>query len=562
MEQTLPQKQYAIQLVGPDELKLNSEKEVCQPGPYQVVAKIEAVGLCFSDLKLLKQFGQHARKSEVLSGVDASVLSEVPSYKPKSEPTVPGHEACAVIVAVGEKVRHHQVGQKVLIQTDYRWLKTAASNAAFGYNFEGALQEYVLMDERIYVDPDRDESFLIPVEKELSASAIALVEPWACVESSFITAERNTILAGGKLLVAADAGHAVQGLAASFALNGKPAAITAVCADTAQTEALNTLGVTVTTAQTVNDLPDAAFDDIVYFGAQKASIEVLNDKLAAKGIINIVLGGKTIGADVCVGVGRTHYGLTRWIGTTGSNAADSYKTIPATGELRKGDNALVVGAAGPMGQMHVIRLICSGVDGISIVGTDFDDERLASLDAKAARLADERGVGLSLVNPKTNPINEKFSYFAIMAPVAPLVAQAVKDSADGAIINIFAGIPATVKQDLDLDTYIANRCFMFGTSGSTLDDMKIVLNKVVSGQLDTNLSVDAVCGMAGAIDGIRAVENRTLAGKIIVYPQLKELPLTPLETLGETYPDVAAKLDNGIWTQAAEAELLKSRLRI
>ncbi|MDH4202107.1 MAG: alcohol dehydrogenase catalytic domain-containing protein [Phycisphaerae bacterium] len=557
MEQTLPKTQYAIQLVGPDELKLNSEKEACQPGPYQVVAKVEAVGLCFSDLKLLKQFDQHARKSEVLSGVDASVLSEVSSYKPKSEPTVPGHEACAVIVAVGEKVRHHHAGQKVLIQTDYRWLKTAASNAAFGYNFEGALQEYVVMDERIYVDPDRDESFLIPVEKELSASAIALVEPWACVESSYVTAERNTILAGSKLLVVADAGHAVEGLAASFASNGKPAAITVVCADAAQLESVKAAGIEVTTAE-LSTLADEAFDDIVYFGAQKDTIETLNDKLAAKGIINIALGNKTIGQEVCVGVGRTHYGLTRWVGTTGSNAAESYQNIPATGELRQGDTALVVGAAGPMGQMHVIRLICSGIDGISIVGTDFDDERLASLNAKADRLADERGVGLSLVNPKTNPVNEKFSYFAIMAPVGPLVAQAVKDSADGAIINIFAGIPATVKQDLDLDTYIANRCFMFGTSGSTLDDMKIVLNKVVSGQLDTNLSVDAVCGMAGAIDGIRAVENRTLAGKIIVYPQLKELPLTPLETLGEKVPDVAAKLENGIWTQAAEAELLKS----
>ena len=556
MKQTLPQTQYAIQLVGPDELKLNSEKDVYQPGPHQILARVEAVGLCFSDLKLLKQFDQHARKSDVLSGVEASVLSEVPSYKPNTEPTVPGHEAYGVIVAVGDKVRHHHAGQKVLIQTDYRWLKTAASNAAFGYNFEGALQEYVLMDERVIVDPSSDESFLIPVEKDLSASAIALVEPWACVESSYVTEERNAILAGGKLLVVADAGHAVEGLAASFATGGSPAAIVAVCADAAQTEALNALGVTVTTAQTVDALPNEGFDDIVYFGAQKGVIEVLNDKLAARGIINIVLGGKTIGQEVSVGVGRTHYGLTRWIGTPGSNAADSYQNIPATGELRQGDTALVVGAAGPMGQMHVIRLICSGIEGISIIGTDFDDERLASLNAKAAPLAEDRGVKLSLVNPKTNPVNEKSSYFAIMAPVGPLVAQAVRDSVDGAIINIFAGIPATVKQDLDLDTYIAHRCFMFGTSGSRLSDMKIVLNKVVSGQLDTNCSVDAVCGMAGAIDGIRAVENRTLAGKIIVYPQLKMLPLTPLDELGEKYSTVAEKLDNGIWTQAAEAELL------
>ena len=43
-------------------------------------------------------------------------------------------------------VRHHALGERVLVQTDYRHLPTASSNAAFGYNFEGALQEYVVLD--------------------------------------------------------------------------------------------------------------------------------------------------------------------------------------------------------------------------------------------------------------------------------------------------------------------------------------------------------------------------------------------------------------------------------
>ena len=63
--------------------------------------------------------------------------------------------------------------------------------------------------------------------------------------------------------------------------------------------------------------------------------------------------------------------------------------------------------------------------------------------------------------------------------------------------------------------------------------------------------------MAGAIDGIRAVEARAMAGKIIVYPKLKELPLVPLTELGDKFPSVAEKLNGGIWTQQAEEELLK-----
>jgi HD-like signal output (HDOD) protein len=98
---------------------------------------------------------------------------------------------------------------------------------------------------------------------------------------------------------------------------------------------------------------------------------------------------------------------------------------------------------------------------------------------------------------------------------------------------------------------------MFGTSGSTIRDMKIVLAKVVAGQLDTNSSVDAVCGMAGALEGLAAVENRTLAGKIVIYPQLHDLGLVPLSALGKDYPAVAAKLANGNWSLEAERELLK-----
>jgi hypothetical protein len=249
--------------------------------------------------------------------------------------------------------------------------------------------------------------------------------------------------------------------------------------------------------------------------------------------------------------------MTRWIGTTGSKASESYATIPVNGELRENDSAIVVGAGGPMGQMHVIRDVCTGIKGLSVVATDFDDARLASLAEKAEPLAKANGAKLRFVNPSKSPLSEKFSYSALMAPVPALLAAAIKDSSPGCLINVFAGIPGPTKHELDLDTYIANRCYMFGTSGSVIRDMEIVLEKMQANRLDTNCSVDAVSGMAGAIAGIKAVEDRTLAGKIIVYPMLHEMPLTPLNTLKDVYPTVAAKLDRGQWTLAAEQELLK-----
>jgi threonine dehydrogenase-like Zn-dependent dehydrogenase len=553
----LPKTQYAVQLVGPGELKLNPAKPVVAPGPHQVLGQIESVCLCFSDLKLLKQFSQHPRKSEVLSGLAPEVLKEITSYVPGEKPTVPGHETVIRIVAVGDQVKQHQVGERCLVQTDYRPFLTAGSNAAFGYNFEGALQEYVVMDERVIVDPASGERFLIPAPEGLSASAVALVEPWACVENSYVTPERQTVKAGGKLAVVVDGDHRMAGIAESMSPKGLPAEIFAVCADQCDKTLAKQFKIPVKRLNTVAEMPNESFDDIIYFGKDKKIIELLNDKLAASGLINIVTGGGRIGAPVLVGVGRVHYGMTRWIGTTSASAADSYKVIPPTGEIRANDTICVTGAGGPMGQMHVIRDLCAGLPGVVMTAVDFDDARLANLMVKARPMAVANRATLGAVNPKNETLKGPFTYQVVMAPIGALVVDAIKNSAAGSLINIFAGIPANVKHELDLDTYIKNRCYMFGTSGSTIRDMKIVLGKVVAGQLDTNSSVDAVSGMAGALEGLAAVENRTLAGKIVIYPALHELGLVPLNTLAKEFPSVAAKLDHGNWSQAAEQELLK-----
>ncbi len=173
----LPETQHAVQLVGPGHLKHNPRKEVPRPGPHQILARVEAVGLCFSDLKLLKQFSQHVRKGDVVKGLTPEILRQIPSYVPGEKPTVPGHEVVCRIVALGEAVGHHRLGERCLVQADYRMLRTANSNAAFGYNFEGGLQEYVLMDERVIVDPGSGERFLIGVDETLGVRREFLCKP-------------------------------------------------------------------------------------------------------------------------------------------------------------------------------------------------------------------------------------------------------------------------------------------------------------------------------------------------------------------------------------------------
>ena len=97
----LPEHQQAVQLTAPDQLVLNTQKPVLKPGPRQILCRVDVVGLCFSDLKLLKQFAGHVRKSEVVSGIDPAVLAEIPTYVPGDKPTVPGHEPVVTVVAAG-----------------------------------------------------------------------------------------------------------------------------------------------------------------------------------------------------------------------------------------------------------------------------------------------------------------------------------------------------------------------------------------------------------------------------------------------------------------------------
>ncbi len=529
---SLPSTQRAVQLVGPDQLRINESKQVFEPGPHQVLGRVEVVGLCFSDLKLLKQFSGHARKSAVTSGVEPQALDEMPHYVPGDKPTVPGHEAVVRIVKVGRGVTRFNVGDRCLLQTDYRWLPTASSASAFGYNFEGALQEFVLLDERITTAPN-GESMLISVPEEFSASALALCEPWACVEDAYVDQQRQKLKTDGRMLVIGESKVEPRQLDSLFARYGRPA------------------NITWKTTSEIGTLKDAAFDDVVYFGADAVTVARLFPKVGVRGLFNIVQCDGKFGRPVVSQIGRVHYGAIRLIGTTGADPADAMTNIPATAEIRPNNKINIVGAAGPMGTMHVIRDLCQGVPNVTVFAGDLSDERLAMLRKLAEPLAREHKLSLRPYNPSKDKLEEQFDYIVLMAPVPALVVQAVASAAPRGIINIFAGIPAQVTAELDLDAYIVKQLYFIGTSGSTLEDMKLVLAKVLARQLDTNLSVAAISGLDGAIDGIRAVEKNLMPGKILVYPACRGLRLTPLTELGGKLP-----LQDGRWTKQAEDALV------
>jgi threonine dehydrogenase-like Zn-dependent dehydrogenase len=513
---------------------------------------VEAVGLCFSDLKLIRSYSDHARKSGVVSGIEPDVLQEISSYVPGALPTVPGHEAAVRVCAVGSAVTRVSQGQRYLVQTDYRWLRTAESNAAFGYNFEGALQQYVLMDERVVVSPEGD-CLLLPAPDRLAASAIALVEPWACVEQAYANKERRSLTHGGRMLVVADATPPASSLAALLRHGGLPAEVQWLGSGAPGGD----LGVPVHRLAAFEQLPEASCDDVLYFGARAEAVEDIIPKIASGGMLNIACCGARFDKEAALPVGRVHYSGLRVVGTPGSDPRESLATIPDCTEVRPGSKVDVVGAGGPMGVMHVVRTLSLRVDGVEVSAGDLDDSRLAGLRQAVASLRDPGATRFRAYNPAREGTRGDVDYIVIMVPEAGLVADAVARAGRGACINIFAGMPVEEVVPVDLNAYVEKGLYVTGTSGSRVEDMKAVLGRMSAGDLDTNLSIAAISGLDGAADGLRAVADGGVAGKVIVYPSCEGLRLTTLSEMSESMPAVGKWLEDGVWNQRAESALLQ-----
>jgi hypothetical protein len=128
-------------------------------------------------------------------------------------------------------------------------------------------------------------------------------------------------------------------------------------------------------------------------------------------------------------------------------------------------------------------------------------------------------------------------------------------------MNVFAGVARGTLAALDLSGAYLQGQRVIGHSASLMSDFELVLEKTNSGELSPNRSVAAVGSLSAAHAGLKAVKEASLAGKVVIYPNIKELPLTTLAGLKEKLPTVHALLnDRGEWTKAAEEEFLRLML--
>ncbi|MCS7066807.1 MAG: zinc-binding dehydrogenase, partial [Fimbriimonadales bacterium] len=127
---------------------------------------------------------------------------------------------------------------------------------------------------------------------------------------------------------------------------------------------------------------------------------------------------------------------------------------------------------------------------------------------------------------------------------------------DGGVLNLFAGIPKGQKVALDLTRLASRHMRLLGSSGSTMDDIAECLRLVAEGTLPARKVIGAIAGLNALPDALRAVQAHRYPGKIVIFPQLPDLPLLGLNELATRLPHVYAHLEDGrYWTKAAEEAL-------
>lgn len=533
---------------------------VPEPNDDQLLVRVDAVGMCFSDVKLIQQGGAHAK----LYNRDLS-----------KEPTRLGHEATLTVLKVGKNLQgQYEPGQRLAVQPDiYR----NGMSTAYGYTIPGGLTQYHLVGPEV-LDAD-DGAYVLAVEERLGYAETALTEPWACVEAAYTQRRRLEPKVGGTMWIVGQPGDTREyqfsrGLEApaTIVLTDVPARVRALVEAQSTATIIEQNGVRAEAYPDLNAevAGSKGFDDIVLLNPTSAVMVTAAAKLIARrGTFNMV-GETPLDGTPDVDVGRMHYDYTAYLGNRGPDIAASYGEARNRADLRRGGVAVFVGAGGPMGQMHVQRAIELPAGPRTIIATDVNDMRLAALDELFGPLAEAHDRRLITVNPTTSAtsLNELVLQESdgrgaddviVSVPAARLMADAATLMAHDGMLVFFAGVANGTYVPLDLSQVYLSNAQYTGTSGSTLADQALVIRKTLAGELSPNRSVAAVGGIEAARDGVEAMMEGRYAGKIVIFPQISGLPLMGINELKERYPTIAPHLGpRDLWTPEAEQALIET----
>lgn len=548
-------------------------------GPEQVLVRVDALGLCASDAKMVRM-GQ-----------------DYPLFFPRdfaAHPARLGHEAALTVIEAGERWRdHYRPGQRLGVQAS---VYNDGLRTIFGVNLPGAMAQYLVLDEAVLAGDAG--SYVFPVPDSLTYVDIALLEPWACVDVAYTPVRRLAPKPGGTLWIRGRP-EGPDHYTMSQPLTSARVVLTDVPSELATWVKSQPVEViehnasatyTMLHSGTSSNLQPATstplrfgtschlqpvtcnFDDIILLDPDSAEVVAQSiDCLAYGGLLTLVT-DRPLDGPVAVDVGRLHYEPLSVTGCTGPDIAEALGLSRNRSELRPGGVTLIVGAGGTLGRMHTQRSLEMADGPAAVIVTNRGQERLHRLAADFGPLAAAAGIELVAVSPAAEPgrLEREVERLTggrgcddvvVVVPDAGVIAQAASYLAPDGMLVVFAGLPVGSKAPLPLDRVALHGAQFTGTSGSTVADELAVLDKITAGALSPARSLAAIGGMRAMAAGIQAVMDHIYPGKIVIFPQLVDLPLLALSELHARLPRVAACLGpGGTWSVAAEEALFEGWL--
>jgi threonine dehydrogenase-like Zn-dependent dehydrogenase len=562
----LPEQAWAWNLwgAGEDNMGRDGAPELVaipEPDADHMLVRIDSVGLCFSDVKIMRQGGSHPK----LYDRDLA-----------KEPTRLGHEVSLTVIEVGDHLKdQYHAGQRLAVQPD---IYQDGRSTAYGYTIPGGLIQYHLIGAEM-LETD-DGACLLPLPDTMGYAEGSTLEPWGCVMAAYTQRRRLEPKAGGTMWIVGRPGDERDYLfssgldsPATIVMTDVPASVAELVERTsARTVVRNGIG-TDDYQALVDELTDGVgFDDIVMLDPRSAATAgAVAKHIARRGILNMV-GETALDGLVDTDVGRLHYDYTAYIGGRGPDIAASFGEARNRCDLRPQATTVFVGAGGPMGLMHVQRAIQQPDGPRTIVATEVSDERLKALEDRLAHLAESNDCELLTFNSQTSEQSLRDFVMGITdgrgaddvvvsVPIAGVMAEADTLMNPDGMLVFFAGVPNGTLAPLNLSAVYLDNAQYTGTSGLTIHDQQQVVDLADRGELSPGSIVGAVGGMRAAKDGLQALVDGSYSGKVLIFPQIHDLPLMGLDELKEKVPGVAEKLGPGdTWNGEVERALFDSQL--
>lgn len=302
------QKAWRLHAAGLENLSCD-EIPVAAPGANELLARVDAVGICASDHKMISQGSSHSR----MQGRDLA-----------AKPATPGHEVSLTIVAVGRDLKgKFTVGDRYSVQAD---IYVDQVPMAFGYQLSGADQQYVTIPPLVH-----EGGFLLAVDPKLSYSAVAVAEPWACVLFSYEN-QRDTrsVKPGGTAWYMGCGPLGLMHIEKGISDGAARIVVSEMRADRLE-HVRNTLGplakakgvelITVDlNTQSIDDvLGPRSCDDIIVVCPVARAAEAALPYLALRSFMNVFAGFPSREAsDVTLNLNDMHYGQWTLLATSGS----------------------------------------------------------------------------------------------------------------------------------------------------------------------------------------------------------------------------------------------------